>query len=387
MEYNSCMSFFSFLKKNKESYSLVFNIGSGSVSGGIIRFTEKAGVDVVHYAYEPITFQDEISIPKHLELMKNSLTLLAGKLQAEGLKKITSKNGRRPQMDRIFYVFSSPWCASQTKVIKVKESKAFKVTEIYLNRLVAEQEKKLQVDISLSGEVIEKKIIQIKVNGYSLNDIYGKIVKDLELSVFFTVVPSEILQTVEKAVSSTFNVKDVWCHSLSLSIFSVIRNFFPLKDDFIYMDVSEEITDISVVRDNTITNEASLPFGRNDFIRELSRVLKVSPQIADSMIKMQSTKNNDELAAMKLAVAMDKAAQDWLARIFSVLNSLKDKIYVPEAIFLIANQDLNHFLKEKLQRQDFKVELLDNRKIRPSTVGEDVIFKIELLFLDNLYKI
>ena len=106
------MSLFSFFKKNKESYSLVFNIGSGSVSGGIVKFTEAPGENVTYYAKENIPFQREISVPKHLELMKSALTKLTERIQKNNQKRI----------DRIFYVFSSPWCASQTKVIRVKES-------------------------------------------------------------------------------------------------------------------------------------------------------------------------------------------------------------------------------------------------------------------------
>ena len=371
------MSFFSFFKKNKESYSLVFNIGSGSVSGGIVKFTEAPGENVTYYAKENIPFQREISVPKHLELMKSALAKLTERIQKNNQKRI----------DRIFYVFSSPWCASQTKVIRIKESKAFKVTESYLNHLIDDEEKQMQKEVVKTGKVIEKKIIQVKVNGYTVNDFHNKTTKDLEVSVFFTVVPEDILNAVEEAVSKIFNVKDVWCHSFSLSIFSVVRNLFPQKEDFIHMDISEEITDISIVMDGAVVSLVSIPLGRNDFIRELSKVLGVTEEIADSQIKMHCARENDELAALKLSVAMDKAGSDWLAKITDVLDGFKNKIYVPESVFLIAGNDLTSFLKDKLEKQDFKVALLDNKKIKPPIPGNDLIFKLELMFLDNFYKI
>jgi hypothetical protein len=381
------MSLFSFIKKNKESYSLVFDIGSGSVSGGIVRFTEKAGVQMVHYAKEIIPFQEQISVPKHLELMKATLTTLAGKIQSEGLKKINSKEKGNILMDRVFYVFSSPWSTSQTKTIRIKEAKAFKVTENYLNKMIDEQEKKFKTEISEIGKIIEKKIIQVKINGYAVNDFYNKTTKDLEVSVFFTVVPEEILKNVGDAVAKTFNIKNVWCHSLALSVFSLIRNLFPQKDDFIHIDVSEEMTDIFIIKDNIIASTATLPLGRNDFIRELSAILKVSEIIADSMIKMHCAKSNDEFASLKLAVAMDQAAKNWMTKMFEVLDSFKKDMFISDTIFLIANNDLTPFLKDKLQKQDFKVLLIDNKKIKPPMIGDDVIFKLELMFLDNLYKI
>ena len=356
---------------------MVFNIGSGSVSGGIVKFTEEPGENVVFYDKEPIPFQAEISVPKHLELMKASLTTLAGKIRANGQQKI----------DRIFYIFSSPWSVSQTKTIRIKEPKAFKVTESYMNRVIAEQEKQFQTDISKVGKIIEKKIVQVKINGYVVTNFYNKSTKDLEISVFFSVVPDDILLTVEEAVAKTFTVKNIWCHSFSLSVLTVIGNLFPQKEDFIHVDVTEEVTDIAIIKNNIMISAGSIPLGRNDFIRALSKNLNITEEIADSMIKMQCAKNNDELAAMKLSVAMDVAARDWLAKLFEVLDSFKEKIYVPDSLFLVANTDITVFLQERLQKHDFRVTLLDNKKIKQGVANGDLAFRLELMFLDNLYKI
>jgi len=381
------MSLFSFTKKNSNKYSLVFNIGSGSVSGGIIKFTEKVGENVIYFTKENIPFQQEVSVPRHLDLMKSTLITLANKIQTEGIKKLITKNKNKISFDRVFYIFSSPWCISQTKTIRVKESKPFKVTESYLNKIIDEQEHKFQAEIAGFGSIIEKKIIQIKANGYIVNDINNKTIKDLEISVFFTVVPEKILNVIEKAVSKTFNINNVWCHSFPLAAFSVIRNLFPQNEDFIFMDISEEITDISIIKDNIIVSNASIPLGRNHFVRNLSRVLKVSKEIADSMIKIHCAKDHDQLASLRLSMSMDDAAKEWLNKIFETLDSLKNEIYVPESIFLITTSDLIPFLKEKLEKHDFSVLLINNNKVKSTVAVDDLIFKLELMFLDNIYKI
>lgn len=395
MEYNILMSLFSFLKSNNESYSLVFNIGSGSVSGGIIKFTEKTGVNIVYYAKEMIPFQQEIEITKHQDLMKSTLTILAHKIQSEGLKKVSSqtpigkstKKEKKINIDRIFYIFSSPWSVSQTRIIRLKEPKLFKVTEGRLNKLIDEQEKQFQTGILKSGQIIERKIVQIKTNGYVVNNIYDKLVDNLELAVFFTVVSKDVLDIVEEAVSKTFRVKNVWCHSLSLPILTIIGNLFSQKEDFIHLDISEEITDISVVKNNILTSSVSIPLGRNYFIRELSKNLAVTEEIADSMIRMHQTKSIDELASLKLSVAIDTVSQNWLTNITDILSEIKSKMYVPELIFLTAEADFGPFIKDKLHKRSFETILLDNKNIKSSLVGENLIFKLELMFLDNLYKI
>ena len=78
------MSFFSSAKK--ESYSLVFNIGSGLVTGAIVKFTDKPGVDVIYLAKEKIPMQSgEILAHKHLALMKAAVSTLAKKLHKKNI--------------------------------------------------------------------------------------------------------------------------------------------------------------------------------------------------------------------------------------------------------------------------------------------------------------
>jgi len=381
------MSLFSFLKKNKESYYLVFNIGSGSVSGAIIKFTEKPGVDVIHYESSLIPFQQEISISKHLELMEKTLKNLAEKIRANGLRKINQNKNKKFTINNVYYIFSSPWCISQTKTIKVTETKAFRVTKSYLNKVIAKYENQFEAEIEEVGKIIEKKIIQIKTRNNPVNDIYNKLTKNLEISLFFTVVPEKILNTVENAVSKTFNIKNVWCHSLSLALFSDIRDLFPHHENFLQIDISEEMTDVSVVRDNVITNSISIPFGRNYFLRNISSILKVPEKIADSMIKIHCSNDNNELANLKLAVVMDMIAKSWLDKIITMLDNLKEEIYTIDSIFLIANHDITSFLKDKLQKEGFNVSLIKNEKIKINNMGNDISFKLALIFLDKLYKI
>lgn len=374
------MPLFSFSKKNKESYSLVISIGSGSVTGAIIKFTKKPGVDVLYSRREILPLMNEVSVSKRLTQLKNSLGLLLSSIQKEGLKKLPVTPNQGFIIKKVFYIFSSPWSTSQTKVISVNENKAFKVTETYLTKLVEEEIKK---DPAEAGKIIEKKIIQLKINGYVVSKTTGQLARELEVSLYKTVVPDEVISTVEGAVSKYFRVKEVWCHSLSLPVFSVIRDLFPHKDDFISIEVSDEMTDLCLVKDGIITSSASFPLGRNHFIKELANTMKVSPEIADSMMKVNASKVNDELAALKLSVAMNKSAEEWLKNISSIIDHWKEKTYVPETIFLISNNDLVSFITLKLKSQDFKFFLIDKKNIR----SNDVVFKICLIFLDKLYKI
>ncbi len=388
------MKFLSFAKKNnkKEGYSLVFNISSGSVTGTIVKFTDSPGVDVVYSARESIIPTTDSSVKKRLDSLKSALTILSERISKEGLKRINLAQNSTVSILKTFYFFSSPWCLSQTKTLRTKETKSFKADQNYINKMISDQEKKCLdessksstfSDISGLGKMIEKKIIQIKANGYIVDQVNNNFVKDLEVSLFCTVIPEEVLETVEGAVNRFFVTKEIWCHSLTLPIFSVLRDLFPQKDDFVYVNMTDEMTDIAVIRDGLISSEASFPLGRNYFVSELIKEQKVTKEIADSMIRLHSEKKNDELATLKTSVIMDRIVKDWLKGFNSAIEKLKEKIYIPDTLFIISSNDLAVFLVEKLKNSDYKIIPIDRRNIK----GNDVSLKIGLLFLDKLYKI
>jgi cell division ATPase FtsA len=359
---------------SSDNYSLVFNIGSGSVTGSVIRFTEKPGVDVLYYSQEIIPIQKEVSASKHLELMKASLTSLVVKIPQKGWK-----------IKNVYYIFSSPWSTSQTKTIRLKENKSFRLSESYLKRVIDEAQKKS--NITTEGKIIEQKIIQIKTNGYIVNEFKNELVKDAEISLFYTVVPENILKEIEGIVNKSFVVKNTWCHSVSLSIFSVVRDLFPQYEDFIYLDISEEMTDISVVREGVIMSNISLPFGRNEFVRELAEKLKVTEIIADSMIKMNSLKSHDQLAVLAFTSALNEIVKNWSDQISQAFDNFKTKLYLPNTIFFVATNDLTTLLSNKFKEENFEIILLEAKKINSPVKIDDIIFKISLTFLDKLYKI
>jgi hypothetical protein len=385
------MSLFSF-KKNKfsvltkDDYSLIISIGSGQIFGAIVKFTEKSGENVVYFTKEKISFQANIDPSRHLSLMFNTLSVLISRIQKEGLIYLQNTKNKI-KFEKIFCLLSSPWCNSEIKNIHIKENKPFKFTQLYLDNVISECEKDHKHNSFQAVTVIEKQILQIKNNGYIIQNIVDQMTKDLDLSLYVTTIDNKTLESIKIAILKTFNIKDVWCHSSLLAIFSNIRNLFSNKEDFVHIDVSDEITDISIIKDNSISEIASIPFGRNYFVRELSKNMNCSEAIANSIINMQKDKDPKDLNNLKNAVELNNLLDVWFEEVNKILIQLKTKIYISNDVFLIADKDLTFILKNKIQKSEYNVLLVNNPKIKSHPTIDDQIFRLELMFLDNLYKI
>lgn len=386
------MSLFSMFKKNKipvEKNILVFNIGSGSVAGGIIKFTAKPGVHTVYYHQEEIKNKPKSNMASPLLALEQALSKLTAKIQQEGLKKLNIlKTKKQPlPIDSIFYLFSSPWSISQTNTIKLSEIKPFKITPEFLQQTITKHQHKLTASISKHGSIIETKVVQMKVNGYETQKIENKSTKSLELSIFSTVVPAEVIDRVNEVICKTFVCKQSHYHSLSLALFSTIRDLYPHKSDYIQINIGENITDISVIKDGVIHGEASFPMGRNYFIRELMIKLGMNEAIASSTLNMYGEGKMDPLANTISNQEIEKIMSNWMTKVSDILKNFGGKIYLPDTIFFLADTKFISFLKNKLKDEDFDILTVDKKKVNLPEHQDHLNFKIGLMFLDKMYKI
>ncbi len=373
--YNYSMSFFWFgLKKKKDSYSIVLNVASGSVTGALVHFTEKPGIKVVSYINEPIIFQADISVSRHIELMKSALEKV--------LKQI---NPEHQKIQNVYYLLASPWSISQTQTVRLKENKKVKLTDSFLQKLIDRE--LANSDFTSHNKIIERKIIQIKANGYILNEVSGESASEAEVSVFSTVVPADLLNDIENIVAKYYpGVASVY-HSMSLPIFSVIRDLFPNREDFVYLDVSEEMTDIAVVKKGVVISLVSFPFGRNHFVRELAAKTHTAKVVADANLKHVAEKNLNKLASAHLSVHISGIIDKWTTQVVGVFDKFTQNLSMPENIFFITTNDLVFLLKDRLTKAGLEVVGVEARNITSPIQIQDTMFKIGLVFLDKIYKI
>ena len=349
------MSLFSFSSNKKgEEVSAVFHIGSGSVDGHLIRLSKVSKPEIIYSLSVPISFQKDIKLERHFRLMVKTLDSVLKDILKEGLKHLNFTGFRNHGLRNAFFILSSPWCASQTKVIKIKKDKPFEISGDSIESIISEQEQKFLSDDSSEGsKIIEKRIIEAKLNGYRVTEIYGKKAKNIELSLFMTSAPEYILKELSNATLKYFNFRSSHFYSFALASFSAIRDIYSDIDDFIYLDVHGELTDLSIIKDNVFVESASFPAGKNFFVRQISEKLRVSATEAYSLINLRADGKCDSVTSLKIEKAIDESLKDWLERFHSVLTSLSLNMYVPRTIFIIASDEFSAFLVKKLKEEKF----------------------------------
>ena len=349
------MSLFSFLNNRKEEdVSALFHIGSGSVGGHLIRLSKTSKPEIIYATKTSIPFQKNINPERHFKSMIKAFESTLKDIQKQGLLHLNFTGLRNYGIKSAFYILSSPWCVSQTKIIKIKKDKPFEISENSLEGIMEEQEKKFLSDESSEGsKIIEKKIIEAKLNGYKMTEIFGKTATEAELSFFMTLAPEYALEELKAIASKYFNFRSSYFHSFALSSFSVIRDIYPEKENFIYLDIHEELTDLSVIKESVFVENSSFPLGKNFFTRQISEKLNISSNEAQSLINLYGSGKCDQTTSKKIQTITDIALKDWLNNFHSALVSFSLNMYVPRTIFMIVSDDFKVFLAEKLKEEKF----------------------------------
>jgi hypothetical protein len=362
------MSFFS----PQTELGVVFHIGSSSVGAGLVRFSKREAPQVIFTARELIPYQENVDPERLLSDMVAALKRVNDRIAREGAPHLKFTEFGSLSARRVMYVFSSPWSITQTKIVSVSEAEPFTLSREQVDKIVATHEKMFEAELvggSKAAEalsVIERRVVQIKLNGYEVAEPYGKTANSAEISLFMSLVPRTVLDRVRDVSLVTYHPRDTKAYSMPLATFSTIRDAFHGVNDFLFIDVGGELTDVAVVKGGLMLESASLPFGRNFVVRKAAKALATTPEQAVSLIRASEEGHADPSVADKLAPVLSQAAEEWMGALETALGKLSDTTSLPTDLYAVIGNDLVPFFMKTLSDGELSVTLVNPDKLRAS---------------------
>lgn len=362
---------FSFFSR-KPDLEAVFDIGSSSVRGGLVHKEEGKAPHIVFTVREQIPFPTSLSPKRFFKAMTDALDLVNAAM-------VKAAAGRRVR--RVAFAFSSPWSATQTKVATIERPEPFVLTKAMADEVIAEAEKAFEAEtlnttpdgVADKLATMERRVIQVSLNGYPVADPYGKKARRVDISFFTSIAPKAVIDKVFETSMKAYHPKGTNAYSFPLVAFSLLRDMYHDVDDFVFLDVGGELTDVSIVKNGLIVESASFPLGANFLMRSVSKAFATSPEQSESLLRLHFEEHGDANLAEKLAPVLAGASKEWTSELHGLLSKLSDTMSLPQRLFLIVGGDLVRFFVESVK--DEKVAQLGL---------EDVPFSVTLLNPDKL---
>src|SRR3989338_7170883 len=256
------MSILSFFRKKEDELSILLDIGNGSINGAIVLFTKNKIPRFIFTGEVPFSIPLQPSAPELSADMK-----ILDYLIKNGLSKMTFAK----KIEKVLVTFSSPWFALKTKHINLVQQNYFLITKDFLDDIIEKEKKVFEKLLSgedspnKSFEIVEKSIVHTKINGYEMSNSLGRKTKNFDAYLCLSVVGKSTIDIVHNAILKNSHIPAdmVSINTFPVVSFIVVRDIFSANSDFIIMDITGEVTDLTLVEDNVVIKSISMPSGRN----------------------------------------------------------------------------------------------------------------------------
>ena len=368
------MSFFKKKPKGGKHFIIVFDIGSGSIGGSFVSLDSARIPEIIFTTRRDIPFQEKLDFQRFLDLMITTLEEMFVAMQ---------RSGGGVKIDGAFCVLASPWYASQTRLVHYTQPTAFAVTEKGLQQLIQKEIALFRSSKLFAGstvgdmtpEIMESKNIQMKLNGFEVKKPFGKRVNELEIALYISMIPPNIFKSINGTIVKFWHSPSVHFSSFSFTAFDMIRDVFTEESSFLFMDISAEVTDISLAKDNVLLESISFPSGKNTLIRALVEGMKTNSTVAISEFDMYvNGKSTPEHAAQIESILQD-ATKEWLSYFEGALSQFATEFPIPRTLFFTADDNVSKWYESAIGHTDFTKLVQEEGSFNVRILGNDFLSK------------
>lgn len=344
----------------------IIDIGSGSVGVAIVVSNTVTGNLTIVWSHRIHMLIKEHQNKEELEKEINT-TLVSALLElgSSGVKALYSFDPKL-SITHIQSAVCAPWSYTVTKTIHYEDDKKFEVTEQLIDQLV-ETAKKQVLASTLDGalikdlglETITDTVIDIQLNGYSIKEPIGHKSKDIILSHLSALAQEKIIQTAKESVDKILPKVKISHYSFMYMYYQVLRHLHPDTSEICLIDITNEATEIGIVRDDVLRHTTHIPFGMYSLAREITLATGIPKEEAYALMKDEegvmlstySEKNKDKIG--KILTAYENEVTE-------LFKNTGDVLAIPKTLFMHVSKNTETFFAAHIKNATQKATGLDH---------------------------
>lgn len=382
---------FSFFSKDTEDkkLALLVDIGSSSVGCALARMGKGQAPHILATVRENIPFQESLSSAKFLLAMNHALERALKSIQGG------KKDGVVPA--HIFCTLSSPWFILKSRHLRIAQKEPFEITEKTLDIFLSDDIEHLKDELkeTLPPQdvmIIEKKIIQTKLNGYDIKNPYGQKTSQVEIIATVGVSSKIVIQSIERKLGQRFHTAPIHFGTFPIAAFSAVRDIFPHENNFLFIDITGEATDVSLVSSDLLAGSVSFPRGKNFIIREISIQFHTIHEEAATLFAMYLRKELPSAKHALVEAVVLRAEKEWLTRFEKALATLAGSGMLSHKVFFTTDLDISELFSNLITKaeagsllsESFEVRYIDQLIVSKFVSFESEVFRDPFIVIEAL---
>ncbi len=331
--------------------SLVFYIGNSVVKGAIVAHESgKPPKILTSRVRELPRFHERDRDHLESKILQEFASLLSDMKNAD----FQHASKLKIKIHNACVMLSSPWYVAETSVIKIKEQKPFVVTEQLINSSKENIAKAYRDAHKVDVAVLEQKIIRIALNGYPTFEPLKKKAQSLDMNVYTSFARHSSLEQIRLLIDKHFHTKAVDIHSQSLMAFSIISDNWKEASQYIIADITSELTELVSVRKGVISEASSFPKGKRFLERTIATELGLTPEVAESLLKLKNSGQIEPELLKKVDAALEKARKVWLKELTESLSVMSASSSLPSTFYVFPARNVGRIFSDYILSEEYQ---------------------------------
>lgn len=251
---------------------------------------------------------------------------------------------------KVAVFFSSPWVTASLVSETYAPGKEFTMTDKLYEKIIGEVRQ-----INENEEAIERKVLDLRMNGYEITDPIGKRGTSFACKVYISSVPKKLAAAVIAEVQTSYQNHEIpiTAHTSPLALFVVARNIFTVKDPVMSFCVGKESTSVLIMREHVLSQVFSVPFGHGAVLRSVMESCGCSLNEAASYLRMYEDEMLDKRDAQKITTSIRAIQKKWFEACAEAWQKENTALLFPSVALLVAPPDYQAWFKDALSSDLF----------------------------------
>lgn len=332
--------------------SIVLDIQSSLVRGAIVVKDDNGQTHISSVVTKSISNKTKIVNTEHL--IKRTI-----KLVSEVVEHL-AKDIQGGSIHNIEYIMSSPWIFSKLKTVRVEYKNETAITPKIVADIVKEELKDSSIK---DAEPVEQKVFEIKLNGYPVANFENKKAHLLEISISTSFSSEAFLNKINSAVNRHIHIKGYTFHSALLMQYKALREILSGNNEFLYIHVHSELTDLIIVKDGLCKHIASFPFGINSLLRKVVKETKDSMESGDSLLSLYQGDKLNKTEKSNYQKIINPLIEDWGDQLIKTFDGIFDNNNLPRTVYLSAHSHFDLFKESLVLKSRFNFNVISYESI------------------------
>ena len=249
-----------------------------------------------------------------------------------------------PRINSVHYILCAPWVISQARSISLDLPQGTRLSQDMLSQIIKKD--RVGADPALSGDlsIIEDKVFDVQINGYSVSDWQGRTASDVHVSFVTSMAGSRLINHLGEAVRMHVQTKQIHFHS-SLLLQSIgIQTITADMPGSIMIHAHGELTEIALANRGCCFFFGSFPLGIRGIIRRIAHDMGTDMSAADSALSLHSGGHLDHSHANRVNKIIKDATKEWVAGIQSIYASAMTPLTIPKDVIIITHVHRDFFI-------------------------------------------